>query len=826
MLKDVEYLALANLSYYDWSHLTSSEDGRDIIEKYSVAKMLKDLKDLLNPLGKELTEISEEREEVNRMKMKSEERLLILNQNNFDLDMEKRIKDAVGIYLEKPPESNNKEIEILEKEIELININLTEQKKQLKKLEKKEEEVRKLYQKENLEYDEKEEKSLKTEVENENILNDDFKEKIKKNELLLKIIPRRQRPNFMAKLIYEKELKKDIEIFEKENKAIFFFYSEDKNKQIPLYVEEKSFLSDWKVISSERTKTITSFQGVAFKKDNNVVISLRGTEFFDDFGIPNFTSDALTDGGLFLTDSSSQRYASKKFVDKVIEANEDCTISIVGHSLGGALANYTIVDIEKNNLKKVKSIVTFNGLGIIALGGTKTVGEVAVVVGTVLAVVGAVAVAAVAGPGAGEAVGTVVGAVGKGGVAAVGAVGAKVLGAGAGLVRAVRAVGAVKVAGRGILATRVRISSVAPFIRKGVTDTVLGTALTNDSIEEKILLTEVVKPEDFLEASQKITIKNYVLFDDWVGRMKENYGRYIVDRTVKINGTVPKKGDESFTYHSLYSFIPYLDKEGNFPLSKETNKTLKVEKLDNKIREIHLKNAIKTAIEDEYGKGALKLEMELNRTCKNIEDVKKELNKIIKFLTRRHYKKTENFESLLREQIESLEKENYYVKYEGEKENTEAEKWKITIGEFNNCDNLLGIRGNYPLVIYWEPFGKYSLAKNPIVANGAVLSCSNGTQPSKLKVTSQKTVVLGKKELLQATQQDYKEGQNIAPFGTCNASKPEDCSKLISLSPWEAVSKKETISNKKIILRDSYCMCNKGGVIRIIDPKTENINAD
>ena len=48
MLKDVEYLALANLSYYDWSHLTSSKDGRDIIEKNSVAKMLEDLKDLFN----------------------------------------------------------------------------------------------------------------------------------------------------------------------------------------------------------------------------------------------------------------------------------------------------------------------------------------------------------------------------------------------------------------------------------------------------------------------------------------------------------------------------------------------------------------------------------------------------------------------------------------------------------------------------------------------------------------------------------------------------------------------------------------------------------
>ena len=48
MLKDVEYLALTNLSYYDWSHLTSSEEGRVLIEEYSVAKMLEDLKDLFN----------------------------------------------------------------------------------------------------------------------------------------------------------------------------------------------------------------------------------------------------------------------------------------------------------------------------------------------------------------------------------------------------------------------------------------------------------------------------------------------------------------------------------------------------------------------------------------------------------------------------------------------------------------------------------------------------------------------------------------------------------------------------------------------------------
>ena len=124
MLKDVEYLAFANLSYYDWHKLFESEKGRDIREEYSVAEMLERLKDLLNPLAKELSEITQEKEERTVMKIENEKRMLKLSRREREINDAFRFDSRGGrnsVTL-----SNDKrkalveEREILKKEKELM----------------------------------------------------------------------------------------------------------------------------------------------------------------------------------------------------------------------------------------------------------------------------------------------------------------------------------------------------------------------------------------------------------------------------------------------------------------------------------------------------------------------------------------------------------------------------------------------------------------------------------------------------------------------------------------------------------------------------------
>ena len=97
------------------------------------------------------------------------------------------------------------------------------------------------------------------------------------------------------------------------------------------------------------------------------------------------------------------------------------------------------------------------------------------------------------------------------------------------------------------------------------------------------------------------------------------------------------------------------------------------------------------------------------------------------------------------------------------------------------------------------------------VIDGAMVQCSMGSSPGKIKVTSQQKIfIMGK---LKATDQD----RILMPTcGSCNiSSPPPPC--VPQLQPWKNTGRKVTMGTKKFIMNDSFTMCSKGGMIRIMN---------
>lgn len=100
------------------------------------------------------------------------------------------------------------------------------------------------------------------------------------------------------------------------------------------------------------------FAAVAYKNTltNEIVIAYRGTDSPLDI--------LISDGQIAFNLTPQQASAAVNFYEKVLAENEDCSISITGHSLGGALAQYVA------SLKHVPA-TTFNAPGVnIPNGGT------------------------------------------------------------------------------------------------------------------------------------------------------------------------------------------------------------------------------------------------------------------------------------------------------------------------------------------------------------------------------------------------------------------------------------------------------------------------
>ncbi len=94
------------------------------------------------------------------------------------------------------------------------------------------------------------------------------------------------------------------------------------------------------------------FAAVAYKNNltNEIVIAYRGTDSPLDI--------LISDGQIAFNLTPQQASAAVNFYEKVLAENADCSISITGHSLGGALAQYVA------SLKHVPA-TTFNAPGML-----------------------------------------------------------------------------------------------------------------------------------------------------------------------------------------------------------------------------------------------------------------------------------------------------------------------------------------------------------------------------------------------------------------------------------------------------------------------------
>lgn len=121
------------------------------------------------------------------------------------------------------------------------------------------------------------------------------------------------------------------------------------------------------------------------------------------------------------------------------------------------------------------------------------------------------------------------------------------------------------------------------------------------------------------------------------------------------------------------------------------------------------------------------------------------------------------------------------------------------------------------------------------VCMGAVINCSFGAAPGTLNVTPEnKTMTVTPI----ATIMDYIPLKNILPFGVCSSLAnptvaaataaalgvltPMPCIPNI-VSPWVPGSPAVLIGNKPALNSDSQVMCLWGGVVKIINPGTTNI---
>jgi hypothetical protein len=114
------------------------------------------------------------------------------------------------------------------------------------------------------------------------------------------------------------------------------------------------------------------------------------------------------------------------------------------------------------------------------------------------------------------------------------------------------------------------------------------------------------------------------------------------------------------------------------------------------------------------------------------------------------------------------------------------------------------------------------------VVDGAVLKCSCGDAPARLKVTSQSTVTIESK--LAATVQDMAPTTNIPPFGTCKALTAKASGTPTPCVPaptglWDPGSTSRVdIARHAALLSTDILSCSAPGVITIQDPGQKSTN--
>lgn len=178
----------------------------------------------------------------------------------------------------------------------------------------------------------------------------------------------------------EPELINDILMYDEKDKRLLgvfgIEYDTKKKRELKPYYD----FNGWQFIySADKTKLFADcgygknvsdngFYACAFKKENDVVIAYRGTDFsFKPEDIKGTIKDMIQDIELgFMKENGSQLICAymfleyiKKMCKKEEEKEEKINIHITGHSLGGCLAQYVYVVTGK-----IYPTVTFNALGL------------------------------------------------------------------------------------------------------------------------------------------------------------------------------------------------------------------------------------------------------------------------------------------------------------------------------------------------------------------------------------------------------------------------------------------------------------------------------
>lgn len=130
-----------------------------------------------------------------------------------------------------------------------------------------------------------------------------------------------------------------------------------------------SEVDDWKLVNYTKYNTtiikgMAEFTAMTFKRENDIVIAYRGTDF-DDIG--DWSQDIFYGlVGYAGQEKVAQDYA-KVVAEHYINENPNTNIYITGHSLGGYLAQIggaTLVEKGSEFRDNVKEISYFNGMGL------------------------------------------------------------------------------------------------------------------------------------------------------------------------------------------------------------------------------------------------------------------------------------------------------------------------------------------------------------------------------------------------------------------------------------------------------------------------------
>lgn len=123
---------------------------------------------------------------------------------------------------------------------------------------------------------------------------------------------------------------------------------------------------NWEIVNYAKIQT-TVFKGTAeftamtFKRDNNIVISYRGTDFND-------AGDWIQDISYGIVGYAGQEDIAQKYALKVAKHYPNCNIYVTGHSLGGYLAQIGGAALIQNGYESnIKEIGYFNGMGLFFL---------------------------------------------------------------------------------------------------------------------------------------------------------------------------------------------------------------------------------------------------------------------------------------------------------------------------------------------------------------------------------------------------------------------------------------------------------------------------